>query len=356
MILDGLTVLVTGGTGSLGNAVIRRLLTGELGRPRKVIVFSRDELKQHEMRLHWFQLSPPIEDLRNFSPREVLEFRIGDVRLYDSLLPALIASDIVINTAALKQVPACEYSPFEAVHTNIIGPYNLVRGIREHRLPIQKLITISTDKACKPVNVMGMTKAIQERLILAANLECPNTSFMAVRYGNVIASRGSLLPLLVDQLKSGGPLTITSQEMTRFLLPLDQAVDTIVEALKAGSPGETIVPKIPSARVIHIAQALIGSRDVGISIIGIRPGEKIHEIMISDEECRRTIEQNGYYRIVSILPEIGNDVNAPARKGEYSSNEDLLSLDAVRHLLVQNGFINPEEDPQMSDKMLGEKA
>lgn len=339
MNLEGLSALVTGGTGSLGNALIRRIMTGEMGRPRKVIVFSRDELKQHEMRLRWYQDNRAIEDLRQFSAKDVLEFRIGDVRLYDTLMPSLSQADVVFNTAALKQVPQCEYFPYEAVRTNIEGPYNLVRGIREHRLPVQKVITISTDKACKPVNVMGMTKALQERVILSANLDCPTTDFMAVRYGNVVASRGSVVPVFQKQLETGGPLTITSTEMTRFLLTLDQAVDTVFEALRHGMRGETLIPQVPSARVIDIAQAMIGIRSITTEMIGIRPGEKIHEILISEEECHRTSERNGYYVIHSILPELAQGQIKPIRTTEYSSAENLLSQGAVRALLVEQGFV-----------------
>ncbi|MEZ4671534.1 MAG: polysaccharide biosynthesis protein [Anaerolineae bacterium] len=339
MSLKDLTVLVTGGTGSLGNAVIRRIMTGEMGRPRKVIVFSRDELKQHEMRLRWYQDSRVIEDLREFSAKDVLEFRIGDVRLYDTLMPSLTQADVVVNTAALKQVPQCEYFPFEAVRTNIEGPYNLVRGIREHRLPVQKVVTISTDKACKPVNVMGMTKALQERVILSANLECKDTSFMAVRYGNVVASRGSVVPVFQKQIEQGGPVTITSTEMTRFLLTLDQAVDTVFEALREGVRGETLIPQVPSARVADNAQAMIAGRSIEVEMIGIRPGEKIHEILISEEECHRTTERNGYYVIHSILPELASDQIKATRKNEYSSAENLLSADGVRQLLIEQGFV-----------------
>ena len=338
MELDGLTILITGGTGSLGNALVSRIMTGEMGRPRKVLVFSRDELKQHEMRIRWHQARSPIEDLRDFSPKDVLEFHVGDIRLYDTLAPVLQRANIVINTAALKQVPQCEYFPFEAVRTNIEGVYNLVRGIREHRLPIQKVVTISTDKACKPVNVMGMTKAIQERVILAANIESQKTNFMAVRYGNVIASRGSVVPHFQAQVDAGGPLTVTSAEMTRFLLSLDQAVDTVFEALRSGRPGETIIPKAPSARVTDIARAMIGPRPIPIEVIGIRPGEKIHEILISEEECRRTSERNGYYVVHSILPEITDYSIQPVRTTEYSSSENLLALEEVQLCLNKSGF------------------
>ena len=340
MDLDGLRVLVTGGTGSLGNAIIRRIMTGEMGRPNKVLVFSRDELKQHEMRVHWNGPRAPIEDLRDFSPEDLLEFHIGDIRLYDTLMSVLRKSDVVINTAALKQVPQCEYFPFEAVRTNIEGAHNIVRGILEHRLPIRKVVTISTDKACKPVNVMGMTKALQERVILMGNLNCPDTHFIAVRYGNVIASRGSVVPHFQSQVQAGGPLTITSVEMTRFLLTLDQAVDTVFEALRSGCPGETIIPKVPSARVTDIARIMIDSRKIETEIIGVRPGEKIHEILISEEECGRTKERNGYYAINSVLPEIAPRLPCHVRTVEYSSEENLLKEDGLRGLLMKEGFIS----------------
>jgi FlaA1/EpsC-like NDP-sugar epimerase len=340
MTLDNLTILVTGGTGSLGNAVIRRLVTGEMGRPRKIIVFSRDELKQHEMRVRWHQQTP-IEDLRAFSPKDVIEFRVGDVRLYDTLLPALQRADIVVNAAALKQVPQCEYFPFEAVRTNVMGAQNLVRGIREHRLPVRTLVTISTDKACKPVNVMGMTKALQERVILSAAHDYDDTRFMAVRYGNVVASRGSVVPHFHAQICNGGPLTVTSPEMTRFLLTLDHAVDTIFEALRAGHTGETIIPKAPSARVIDIARAMIGPRSLPIEIIGIRPGEKIHEILISEEEALRTTKRNGYYVIASVLA----GTVTPARQTEYSSGDAPLSQAGVSDLLRRSGFLDAPLGP-----------
>lgn len=342
MNFDGLTILVTGGTGSLGKSIVRRIMTGEMGRPRKIIIFSRDELKQHEMRIHWHRLKQPIEDLREFSPKEVLDFRIGDVREYDTLLPVLRRADVVINTAALKQVPTCEYFPFEAVRTNIAGAYNIVRGIREHRLPVHTVISISTDKACKPVNAMGMTKALQERVILSANVDFPETRFIAVRYGNVLASRGSVIPLFLNQLASGGPLTITSAEMTRFLLTLDQAVDTVFEALHSAKGGELTIPQAASARIIDVAQAIIGDSPAQTEVIGIRPGEKLHEILISEEETHHTTARNGYYVIHSILPELSTGDITPVRTTEFSSAENLLSIAQVRDLLEDNNLLRPE--------------
>lgn len=338
--LNNLTILITGGTGTLGKAVLKRIMTGELGKPKKVLILSRDELKQHEMRVEWLHGAGAVEDLRDFSPKDVIEFHLGDVRVYDTLLPVLRRADVIVNAAALKQVPQCEYSPFEAVRTNIEGPYNIVRAIREHRLPVQKVVTISTDKACKPVNVMGMTKAIQERLILAANADYVDTSFMAVRYGNVLASRGSVIPHFTAQIASGGPVTITSPEMTRFLLTVDQAVDTVVEALRFGKRGETIIPCAPAALVMDIARAMTKDKQIEIKEIGVRPGEKIDEILISEEECWRTNERNQYYVIKSILPLPGDSLPfKPARSTEYSSRDNLLSLDGVTGLLASEGLL-----------------
>ena len=178
-----------------------------------------------------------------------------------------------------------------------------MRAIEQHDLPIETVVGISTDKACKPVNVMGMTKAIQERLLIQANLHCKSTRFICVRYGNVLASRESVIPLFQEQIRTGGPITITTTDMTRFLLSLDQAVDTIFRALAQGNPGETFVPKVPSARIVDIAKALIGANNIDTVVTGLRPGEKIHEILVSEEEAHRTLDLEDYYVILPILPE-----------------------------------------------------
>jgi UDP-glucose 4-epimerase len=269
-----------------------------------------------------------------------LNFRIGDVRDYSSFLSALRDSDVVFNGAALKQVPTCEYFPYEAVQTNVNGAQNLVRAIRENALPIEIVVGISTDKACKPINVMGMTKALQERILLEANRDCPETKFVCVRYGNVIASRGSIIPLFVEQIEKGGPVTITLPEMTRFLLSLDRAVDTVFAAVKDGKRGETYVPQVASGKVVDIAKALMPEgKEIEMKFTGIRPGEKLHEIMVSEEECFRTSEQNGYYVIHSILPELRVDENnfQPAFEGEYSSKDDTLTVTQLRKLLEKAG-------------------
>jgi len=234
-------------------------------------------------------------------------------------------------------VPSCEYFPYEAVETNIGGPENIVRAIREHDLNIETVVGISTDKACKPVNVMGMTKAIQERVFLKANLDCTNTRFVCVRYGNVLASRGSVIPFFHDQITKGGPVTITTPDMTRFLLTLDQAVDTVFAAVKGAKPGETYIPRVPSARIIDVADALIEKRKVKKEIIGVRPGEKIHEILITEEEIHRTLDRKKYYAIASILPELASVKNIkPVLKEEFSSKGDLMKPEEVYQLLKKN--------------------
>jgi len=330
-------VLVTGGTGSLGKTLLRRILTGEFGRPEAVIVFSRDEAKQHEMRLAFQQLSTATEEVIYSDYQKLLHFRIGDVRNYASISAALRGIDVVFNAAALKQVPSCEYFPHEAVSTNIEGAENIVRAIESMRLPVETVVGISTDKACKPVNVMGMTKAIQERIFINANIRAPDTRFVCVRYGNVLASRGSVIPLFHDQIQSGRPVTITTQDMTRFLLSLDQAVDTIIDAYRIAVKGDILIPRVPSSKIINIVKALICERNIKIEEVGIRPGEKIHEILVSEDEVYRTVKRENYYVIRSILPELSDDSTiTQALNGEYSSCSDLMNLEETRKVLVDN--------------------
>ena len=334
--LDGKTIVVTGGTGSLGKVLVRRLLGGEMGRPKKIIVFSRDEAKQHQMRLEYMARSVATDEVvyRNF--QELLSFMIGDVRDYHAVANVMRRADVVFNAAALKQVPTCEYFPFEAVQTNIAGPENIIRAIRENNLPIDTVVGVSTDKACKPVNVMGMTKAIQERVFISANISCPQTRFICVRYGNVLASRGSVIPLFHEQIRNGGPVTITTTDMTRFLLSLNQAVDTIFAAVRGAKPGDTYIPRVPSARVTDLAKALIGERKIETRVVGIRPGEKVHEILVSDEESHHTVDRGSFYAIRPLLPELRGSDDEPIAKlpGEYSSGNDPMSFEALERLLA----------------------
>lgn len=338
--LTGKRIVITGGTGSLGKVLLRRLLSGEMGQPKKIIVFSRDEAKQHALRMEYLQRKKATDEViyRNFA--SLLEFRIGDVRDYHSVCEVMRDADFVFNAAALKQVPTCEYFPFEAVKTNIVGPENIVRAIQELQLPVETVVGISTDKACKPVNVMGMTKAIQERVFIRGNLGCPSTRFICVRYGNVLASRGSVIPLFHEQIKTGGPVTITTTDMTRFLLSLDQAVDTVFAAVKYANRGETYIPKVPSAKIVDIVSALIGDRLIETIITGIRPGEKTHEILISEEEATRTIDRGNYYVISPILPELcKTELIEDVLGHEYSSSDNLLSCKAAKELLESHNLL-----------------
>lgn len=354
MIIEGKTVLVTGGTGSMGKTLVRRMLTGEQGTPKKIIVLSRDEAKQHDMRMSYLHKLVATDEViyRNFM--NVLEFRIGDVRNYADVCSAVKNADIVINAAALKQVPACEYFPVQAVMTNCMGAANIVRAIEENGYPVNTVVAVSTDKACKPINVMGMTKSIQERIITTANILNPQTRFICVRYGNVLASRGSVIPLFHGQIRNGGPVTITVPEMTRFLLSLDQAVDTVFTALREARRGETYVPNAPATSMINIARALIGKRPVEIVVTGIRPAEKIHEIMVSEEEAYYCVKRGDYYAILPMLPEL-HAVGEPVIKAlekEFSSADKVLDLEQTIELLKKHKLTIDDDNLAQGEELL----
>jgi len=342
-LFEGKQVVITGGTGSLGKVLTRRLLSGAQGTPRKIVVFSRDEAKQHFMRVEYQQKKRVTDEViyRNF--QQLLEFRIGDIRDYASVKSAIKGSDIVINAAALKQVPSCEYFPYEAVRTNVEGAENIVRAIRDNHINVGTVVGVSTDKACKPVNVMGMTKALQERVFINANILIPETRFVCVRYGNVLASRGSVIPFFHEQIKSGGPVTITTENMTRFLLPLEKAVDTIFAAIRHAKPGEIYVPKVPTARIIDVAKALIGKRPIALVITGIRPGEKVHEILVSEEEAWRTFDAGDYYKIQPMLPELASKQPRKPLGKEYSSGDAPMSPKEIHLLLKRYNLLVGDE-------------
>ena len=350
---EGKRILITGGTGSLGKVLVRRILSGEMGTPAKVIVFSRDEAKQHAMRTQYqFKTAATDEIIYRNSPSE-LEFRIGDVRDFHGFAGALHQVDIVFHAAALKQVPTCEYYPYEAVQTNILGAENLIRAIHELNLSVETVVGISTDKACKPINTMGMTKAIQERILIQANLRCQWTRFLCARYGNVLASRGSVIPLFHEQIRNGGPVTITTPEMTRFLLSLDDAVDTIFAAVKTGKPGETYVPNAVSAQIKDVASALIGERKIEIKYSGIRPGEKIHEILISEEEAFRTVERGGWFAILPMLPELRSDQHGSGvLTKEFSSADSLMTPLQTARLLMNRGLMLEDQVSERLEVMV----
>jgi len=316
-------ILITGGTGSLGKAFVARMLKEEHRPDDKLRVFSRDEFKQHEMR-------------RQF-PDPRLEFVLGDIRDYGDVVNALQDVDMVVNAAALKQVPSCEYFPWQAIETNCLGTQNIVRAVEEFHLPINTVLTVSTDKACHPTTAMGMTKALQERIIVAAAARNEKTRFIGVRYGNVLVSRGSVIPLFHEQIKAGGPVTITVPGMTRFLLTLDQAVDTMLAAFRGAKRGEIYVPIAVSATIANVARALIGERSIETKIVGIRPGEKLHEIMVAEEE--HTERRGDYFAILPMLPELQGVRSASALTSEFSSADSVLDSDGTKQLLAQHGLI-----------------
>lgn len=270
-------ILVTGGTGSFGKKFIKILL--EEKQPKKVIVFSRDELKQHEMQVGGYN-------------QENLRYFIGDIRDRERLVRALHGVDIVVHAAALKQVPACEYNPMEAIKTNIMGTANVVEAALD--AGVKKVLMVSTDKAVSPANLYGATKLAGEKLTIQSNAYAGGsaTRFSCVRYGNVVGSRGSIVPLFLNQ-RAGGRITVTDDRMTRFWLSLDQGVRFVITCIEQMEGGEVFVPKIPSTKVVDLAKAIAPNAE--INIIGIRPGEKLHEMLISEDEARHTIELDAMY-------------------------------------------------------------
>jgi FlaA1/EpsC-like NDP-sugar epimerase len=347
-LLTGKRVIVTGGTGSLGQVLVRRLLEGEIGLPEEVLVFSRSEALQHAMRLSFQHRRVATDDIVYDEERhQRLHFRIGDIRDYAAVVSLLQGADVVFHAAAMKQVPTAEYHPAEAFMTNVVGAQNIARAIGEQRLPVEAVVGVSTDKAVKPVNVMGMTKALQERILLEANLRSTETRFVVARYGNVLASRGSVIPLFSEQIEHGGPVTVTSPEMTRFLLSLDEAVDTVFAALRSAGAGETWIPRVPTARVVDVARALIGERQIEIEYVGIRPGEKVHEVLVSEEEAPRTYGRGDHLAILPILPELrpSEIEGSPFEGREYSSAENLADAASVHDLLRRHGMIPGDPQP-----------
>lgn len=335
LIFEGKHVLVTGGTGSLGSCMVRRLLAGTDGRPDRVTVFSRDEAKQHDLRLALRHGGRSTDDVIYGDAEQVVRFRVGDIRDHRSVRRALAGVDLVVHAAAMKQVPTCEYAPWEAVRTNVEGAAVLVEEVREAG-SVEAVVGVSTDKACLPVNVMGMTKALMERILIEANLGDGDTRFLCVRYGNVLASRGSVVPMLVDQRARGGPLTLTDEGMTRFFLTLDAACDTVVAALTHGAPGEVWVPRVGAARMVDVIDAVRGDADVAVEVTGIRPGEKLHEQMVSDEEALRAVVHEGYGVITPLVPELPRR-QAPPLGPAWTSADTDLDVGALRTLLASAG-------------------
>ncbi|TAN42096.1 MAG: NAD-dependent epimerase/dehydratase family protein [Nitrospirae bacterium] len=320
--------MVTGGTGSFGHQIIRELLNYD---PESIHVYSRDEKKQYDMAM-------------SYRGNGLLRFNIGDVRDFDRTREAMRGVDIVFNAAALKQVPNCEYAPFEAVKTNIVGANNVRRAAIE--AGVQTVISISTDKAVKPVNVMGMTKAIQERIMLDPTYSSDQTKFLCVRYGNVLGSRGSVVPLFFDFIQKKLPLPITHPDMTRFQLTLKEAVQLVLWATVKGESGDLWVQKMPAARIPELGRALAygltGKKDYPINIIGMRPGEKMHEVLVSEEEMWRAAELENHYLIPSWAKSQNKEGLQNVNISEYSSaGTHQLTQDEILKMLEMDGWFGP---------------
>jgi len=334
---DDKVILITGGTGSLGNALLRRLLVEEPS-PYKIVIFSRDELKQHNMRLQYLGKPNATDEIIYDNFKEKVIFKIGDIRDYHSVVNVLKDVDIVFNTAALKQIPVAEYNPSEAIKTNILGVENIIRAIDEFDMCVETFVGISTDKACKPINTYGMTKAIMERMVISSNLDS-DTRFILCRYGNVMASRGSVIPLFKEQISSGKEITITTDDMTRFMMNLDQAVDTVFATYERAEYGNIFIPKIKSSMIKDVAIAMKGDKNIPIRTIGIRPGEKVHELLISSEEMPYVSDIGDYYVIHSSLPELYNDPFEKCCMDEYSSKTNLMTMAETKELLIREDLL-----------------
>lgn len=321
-------ILVTGGTGSFGHQIVRDLLPLN---PACIHIYSRDEKKQYEMAM-------------SYQKYNNIRFNIGDVRNLERTRDAMRGIDIVYNAAALKQVPNCEYAPYEAVETNIIGANNVRRAAIE--AGVKTVVSISTDKAVKPVNVMGMTKAIQERIMLDPTYANGKTKFVCVRYGNVMGSRGSVIPLFFDYITKGLPIPITHPDMTRFQLTLKEAVQLVLWATVKGETGDLWVQKMPAARITELGQTLAygisGKNDYPMKIVGMRPGEKMHEVLVSEEEMWRATELERHYLIPSWAKSQNKEGGMDVNISEYSSAvTHELTRDEIYAMLDADGWFGP---------------
>lgn len=283
----GKTLMITGGTGSFGNAVLNRFLKTDIGEIR---VFSRDEKKQDDMR-HDFQARMP-------EVADKIKFYIGDVRDLQSIRAAMLGVDYIFHAAALKQVPSCEFFPMEAVRTNVIGTENVLTAAIEEG--VESVICLSTDKAAYPINAMGITKAIEEKVAVAKSRMSGKTKICCTRYGNVMCSRGSVIPLWIDQIKQGNPITLTEPSMTRFIMSLEEAVDLVLFAFEHGENGDLLIQKAPACTIQTQAEAvceLFGGKKEDIKVIGIRHGEKMYETLLTNEECAKAVDMGNFYRV-----------------------------------------------------------
>ena len=309
------TIMITGGTGSFGNAVLHRFLNTDI---KEIRIFSRDEKKQ--------------EDMRKYYNNPKIKFYIGDVRDYDSVANAMGGVDYVFHAAALKQVPSCEFFPVQAVRTNILGAENVIKAAIANKA--KKLIVLSTDKAVYPINAMGMSKALMEKVMIAYSRQQPEngTVLCGTRYGNVMASRGSVIPLFIEQIKSGKSITITDPEMTRYLMSLEEAVELVIYAYQNGQQGDIFVQKSPACTIKDLAQALIElfEAKTTIKIIGTRHGEKQHETLVNREEMAKAIELPGYYRIPADTRDLNYDIYFEKGLQKVSMVQDYTSENTQR--------------------------
>ncbi len=333
------TLMITGGTGSFGNAVLNRFLKTDIGEIR---IFSRDEKKQDDMR-HAFQAKMP-------DVADKIKFFIGDVRDLASVKNAMYGVDYIFHAAALKQVPSCEFFPMEAVKTNVIGTDNVLTAAIE--LGIKSVICLSTDKAAYPVNAMGISKALEERVAVAKSRTTNTTKICCTRYGNVMCSRGSVIPLWIDQIRSGNPITLTDPNMTRFIMSLDEAVDLVIFAFEHGVNGDILVQKAPACSILTQAEAvceLFGGDKSKIKTIGIRHGEKMYETLLTNEECANAIDMGNFYRVPS--DNRGLNYDKYFREGDVervslsefdSNNTQLLTVEEVKAKIAALEYIQEE--------------
>lgn len=339
-IFAGKTLMITGGTGSFGNAVLNRFLDTDIGEIR---IFSRDEKKQDDMR-HEFQAKMPEASAK-------IKFFIGDVRDLQSVKNAIHGVDYIFHAAALKQVPSCEFFPMEAVKTNVIGTDNVLTAAID--AGVKTVICLSTDKAAYPVNAMGTSKAMMEKVIVAKSrtVDPEDTKICCTRYGNVMCSRGSVIPLWIDQIKSGSPITITEPNMTRFIMSLEEAVDLVLFAFENGTSGDILVQKAPACTIRVLAQAVTELFHPGheIKVIGIRHGEKMYETLLTNEECAHAIDLGNFYRVPSDKRDLNYDkyfrVGDAQRNvlTEFNSNNtQLLDVEQVKEKLLSLAYIREE--------------
>ena len=337
-LFKGKTLLITGGTGSFGNAVLNGFLDTDIGEIR---VFSRDEKKQDDMR-HEFQAKMP-------EVADKIKFYIGDVRDLESVKGAMHGVDYIFHAAALKQVPSCEFFPMEAVRTNVIGTDNvLTAAINEG---VKCVICLSTDKAAYPVNAMGITKALEERVAVAKARNTDKTKICCTRYGNVLCSRGSVIPLWIDQIKAGNPITITEPSMTRFVMSLEEAVDLVVFAFENGENGDILVQKAPACTIETLAKAVceLFNPETEIKIIGIRHGEKLYETLLTNEECANAVDMGDFYRVPADNRGLNydkyfkdGDTERSALSEFDSNNTNLMNVEEVKAKLLTIPYIQNE--------------